>query len=56
MTDEEPQEDVSDIGDEILQAALVRTIASSVSESQAYRVSGTSSSSSRPKAKNRARK
>ena len=46
----------TDIGDEILQAALVRTIASSVADSLAYRVSGSSPSSSRPKANNRARK
>ena len=56
MTDEEPQDNFSVVCDEILQAALVRTIASSVTESQAYRVSGSSPSSSRPKAKNRARK
>ena len=56
MTYEEPQENFSDICDEILQAALVRTIASSVTEYQVYRVSGSNPSSSRPKARNRARK
>ena len=56
MTDEEPQENFSDIGDEILQAALARTIAPSVAESQAYRVSGSRPSPSRPNVKNRARK
>ena len=56
LTDEEPQAIFSDICDEILQAALVSTIALSTNESQAYRVSGSSPSFSRPKAKNRARK
>ena len=56
MADEEPQDNFAEIGDEILQAALARTIATSVIEAQAYRVSGSGPSSSKPKAKNRARK
>ena len=56
MAVEEPQYNFAKIGDEILQAALARTIATSVIEAQAYRVSGSCPSSSKPKAKNRARK
>ena len=56
MIDEEPQENLSDVCDEILQAALARTIASSATEFPVYRVSGSGPSSSRPKANNRARK
>ena len=54
MTVEEPQENFSDVCDEILQASLARTIASSATEFPVYRVSGSGPSSSRPKAKNRA--
>ncbi len=56
MTDEEPQENCSDVHDEILQASLTRTVASRAIEFPVYRVSGSGTSSSRPKAKNRARK
>ena len=56
MTEEEPQESFSDVYDEILQASLARTVASSAIEFPVYRVSGSGTSSSRPKAKNRARK
>ena len=47
---------ISDVCDEILQASLARTIASSATGSPVYRVSGSGPSPSRPKAKNRARK
>ena len=56
MIYEEPQEDFSDVCDEILRAALARTIASSATEFPVYRVSSSGPSSSRPKANNRARK
>ena len=51
MTNADPQESFSYVG-----AALARTIAPSGAESQAYRVSGSRPSSSKPKTKNRARK
>ena len=54
MTDEEPQENFSDVYDEILQASLARTVASSATEFPVYRVRCSGTSSSRPKAKNRA--
>ena len=56
MTDEEPQENLSDACDEILQAALARTIVSSATEFLVHRVSGSGPSSARPNAKNRVRK
>ena len=42
--------------DEILQASLTRTVAPRAIECPVYRVNGSGASSSRPKAKNRARK
>ena len=56
MTEEESQDNFSEVHDEILQASLARTIVSSATESPVYRVSGSKTSSARPKANNRARK
>ena len=56
MTEEEHQENFSDVYDEILQASLARTVASSATEFPVYRVSGSKTSSAIPKAKHRARK
>ena len=56
MIEEESQEDILNVHDEILQASLARTMLSSAKEFPVYRVSGSKTSSARPKAKNRARK
>ena len=56
MIEEEPQDSFSDVYDEILQASLTRTVAPRATEFPVYRVSGSGTSSSKPKAKNRARK
>ena len=55
MTAEEPHENISEVYDEILQASLARTVASSATEFPVYRVSGSKTSSAIPKANNRAR-
>ena len=56
MADEEPQEDCAQVGNEILQAALARTIATSVIEAQAYRVSGSGLSSVKTQGKEQSSK
>ena len=56
MTEEEPQESFLDVHDEILQASLTRTVALRATDLPAYRASGSRTNSSKPKAKNRARK
>ncbi len=56
MTEEESQESFLDVHDEILQASLTITVAPRATEFLVFRVSGFVTSSSRPKAKNRARK
>ena len=45
-----------DVHDEILQASLTRTVAPRPADFPAYRVSGSRTNSSKPKANNRARK
>ena len=54
MTEQDSQDSFLDVHDEILQASLTRTVASRAIEFLVYRVSGSGTSSSRPKAKNRA--
>ena len=56
MNEEESQEGLLFVQDEILQAALARTILPSVKELPVYRVSGVKTGSGKPKAKNIARK
>ena len=56
MTHEEPQDNFPDVYVDIVQASLARTVAANAIEFPVYRVSGSGTSSSRPKAKNRARK
>ena len=55
-TEEEFQEVFHDVHDEILQASLTRTVAPRTADFPAYRASGSRTNSSKPKAKNRARK
>ena len=54
--EEESQEHVLDVHDEILQACLKRTVAPRAAQFPTYRASGSRTNSSKPKAKNRARK
>ena len=56
MTEQDSQESALDVHDEILQASLTRTVALRATNVPAYRTSGSGTNSSRPKAKNRARK
>ena len=56
MTEEESQESSIDVHGEILQASLTRTVALRAVDFPAYRVSGSRTNSSKPKAKNSARK
>ena len=56
MVNEEPHEGLSEVHDDILQASLARTILVGARDFPVYRVSGSKTSSVRPKAKNRARK
>ena len=56
IIEEESQESNLDVHDEILQASLIRTVDLRAADFPAYRVSGSKTNSSKPKAKNRARK
>ena len=54
LVGDEAQEDLPPAHDEVLQAALDRTIIPSGKEAPVYRVSGVKPGSGNPKAKNRA--